>query len=63
MLAAMARELDAAGVRVQAVETHASVRDLLRREGVDAPLGGVNRFHSVADAVEEFQGGGAAPPR
>jgi hypothetical protein len=47
---------------VHAVETHASVRDMLRREGVDAQLGGVNRFHSVADAVEEFQGLRAAIP-
>lgn len=59
-LAAMARELVAAGVRVHAVETHASVRDMLRLEGMDASLGGVNRFTSVADAVEEFQGRGAA---
>jgi len=57
-LAMMARELGAASVRVHAVETHASVRDMLRQEGVDVPLGGVNRFDSVADAVEEFQGSG-----
>jgi hypothetical protein len=41
---------------VRAVETHASVRDMLRGAGVDAPLGSVNRFSTVADAVEEFQG-------
>jgi hypothetical protein len=51
----MARELGEAGVRVHAVETHASVRDMLRGEGADAPLGGVNRFDSVADVVEAFQ--------
>jgi MFS superfamily sulfate permease-like transporter len=62
-LAAMARDLETEGVRVQAVETHASVRDMLRREGGDAPLGGVNRFNSVADAVEEFQRRGPANSR
>jgi MFS superfamily sulfate permease-like transporter len=54
-LAALADELRAAGVRVQAVEAHAAVRDRLRREGVDDRLGGINRFTSVADAVEAYQ--------
>jgi len=55
MLAGLAEELSAAGGRVQAVEARSSVRDRLRSEGVDAKLGGVNRFTSVADAVEAFQ--------
>jgi len=42
---------------VHAAETHASVRDMLRKVGADAALGGVNRFRSVADAVEEFEAG------
>ena len=53
-LAALADELAAKGVRLQAVEAHASVRDRLRSEGVDARLGGVTRFLSVADAVDAF---------
>jgi MFS superfamily sulfate permease-like transporter len=54
-LAGMAEELTAAGIRFHAVEPRSSVRDRLRREGVDDKLGGVNRFRSVADAVEDFQ--------
>ena len=54
-LAGMADELTAQGVRFQAVEPRSSVRDRLRNEGVDRKLGGVNRFTSVADAVEDFR--------
>jgi high affinity sulfate transporter 1 len=56
-LAQLARELNGAGVKVHAVETHASVRDMLRAEGLDGVLGGVNRFASVAEVVDQFQGG------
>ena len=31
-----------------------SVRDRLRREGVDSKLGGVNRFTTVADVIDHF---------
>lgn len=54
-LAALGDELGAAGMKLQVVEARAVVRDRLRHEGVDARLGGVNRFTSVADAVEAFQ--------
>jgi hypothetical protein len=47
-------ELSATGRRVQAVEARASVRERLRREGVDARLGGIDRFTSVADTLESF---------
>jgi SulP family sulfate permease len=57
-LADMAGELTSAGIRVEAVEARASVRDRMRREGVDARLGGVSRHRSVDDAVAEFQDGG-----
>jgi SulP family sulfate permease len=53
-LAELADELAAAGVQIQAVEARAAVRDRLRREGVDAKLGGVARRNSVHDVVEEF---------
>jgi MFS superfamily sulfate permease-like transporter len=53
-VAGLADELQAAGARLQVVEARSSVRDRLRAEGVDAKLGAVNRFTSVADAVEEF---------
>jgi SulP family sulfate permease len=54
-LAGMADELTARGIRLQAVEPLSSVRDRLRNNGLDGRLGGVNRFTSVADAVEDFQ--------
>jgi MFS superfamily sulfate permease-like transporter len=55
MLASLAEELTAAGLRVQAVEARSSVRERLRGEGVDARLGGIDRFTSVADALDAFQ--------
>lgn len=51
-LAGLADELTGMGIRVQAVEARAAVRDRLRAAGADAKLGGINRFTSVADAVE-----------
>jgi MFS superfamily sulfate permease-like transporter len=54
-LAHMATELTDRGIRFHAVEPRSSVRDRLRLEGVDARLGGVNRFTGVADVVEHFQ--------
>lgn len=54
-LAGMAGELQAMGVRLQVVEAHSNVRDRLRAEGVDEKLGGINRFTSVADAVDSSQ--------
>lgn len=54
-LAELAEELKAAGSPVQVVEARSSVRDRLRAEGVDAQLGAINRFTSVADVVESFQ--------
>jgi SulP family sulfate permease len=61
-LGELAGELAALGVRVQAVEARSTVRDRLRREGVDAKLGGVGRRASVHDVVEEFQTAGAVVP-
>ena len=55
MLGSLAEELTAAGIRVQAVEARSSVRERLRGEAVDARLGGVDRFTTVADAVEDVQ--------
>jgi len=54
MLASLAEELTAAGQRVQAVEARSSVRSRLRAEGADVRLGGIDRFTSVADALEAF---------
>jgi MFS superfamily sulfate permease-like transporter len=53
-LGGLADEL-ALGVQMQVVEARASVRDRLRTEGLDEKFGGIDRFRSVAQAVEEFQ--------
>jgi MFS superfamily sulfate permease-like transporter len=55
-LAAMADELSAMSIQFHAVEPRSSVRDRLRREGVDSKLGGVNRFSTVADVIDHFLG-------
>jgi len=54
-IAAMAVELTHMGIQVRAVEARSSVRDRLRLEGLDDEVGGVNRFTSVADAVDELK--------
>jgi MFS superfamily sulfate permease-like transporter len=56
MLADLAKDLGAIGIRIRAVEARSSVRDRLRNEGVEDALGGINRFTTVAEAV-----GSAAP--
>ncbi len=55
MLMELASELTAARIHIQAVEARSSVRDRLRNEGVDQRIGLIDRFTSVADAVEGFQ--------
>jgi sulfate permease, SulP family len=55
-LAGMAKELIAERIQFHAVEARSSVRDRLRREGVDIKLGGINRFATVADAIDHFLG-------
>jgi sulfate permease, SulP family len=64
-LAALADELTASGIQVRTVEARSSVRDRLRREGVDARLGAADRTTSVADVVEAgtTQPGGAENPK
>ena len=54
LLANMASEIVAKGIRFQAVEPRSSVRDRLRNEGVDGKLGGVNCFTTVADAIDNL---------
>lgn len=55
MLESLAAELTASGIRVQAVEARSSVRERLRGLGADAKLGAIDRFTTVAEAVEAFQ--------
>jgi MFS superfamily sulfate permease-like transporter len=58
-LASMAAELTGMSIHFHAVEPRSSVRDRLRREGVDIKLGGVDRFTTVADVIDHFFGASA----
>ena len=55
MLARLDEQLRLEGISFRVAEAHASVRDILRTTRVDQSIGGVNRFISVADLVQEFQ--------
>jgi hypothetical protein len=59
MLGTVTAELKGTGIQILAVEARSSVRDRLRSEGVDEHVGGINRFTSVADALENFDDGSA----
>ncbi|HEV2714314.1 MAG TPA: SulP family inorganic anion transporter [Terriglobales bacterium] len=62
-LASMADELTAMSIQFHAVEPRSSVRDRLRREGVDIKLGGIDRFTTVADVIDHFLGESEPCPR
>jgi len=51
----IANDVKATGAHLQIVEARSSVRDRLRAEGMEEHVSQVNRFTSVADAVEDFQ--------
>jgi high affinity sulfate transporter 1 len=55
-LASMADELTVEGIQFHAVEARSSVRDRLRREGIEIKFGGINRFTTVADVIDHFLG-------
>jgi len=61
MLGSVADELTASGIQLQVVEARSSVRERLRTEGVEARPGGIDRFTTVADAVDSFQKTRAGP--
>jgi len=52
MLSSLCDELAGSGIRLRLVEARASVRDLLRIEGIDDKVGSIDRFATVADAVD-----------
>jgi high affinity sulfate transporter 1 len=54
MLQSLSEELAKRDVALRVTDARAAVRDLLRAEGVDQKVGGINRFASVADVVEDF---------
>jgi anti-anti-sigma factor len=53
MLARVERELGSRGVQLRIVEAIATVRDILRAEGLEERVGKISRRHSVADVVAE----------
>ncbi len=61
-LAALHDDLASLGVKMQIVEARASVRDRLRLEGLEEKVGPVNRFTSVADAVDDLVGHQSVAP-
>ena len=60
MLAKLRQELNEAGIELRLVSAHAEAREILRAEGLAEGVGYAGRGISVADVVEEFQGGSAA---
>jgi sulfate permease, SulP family len=56
MLTKLHEELQAAGIRLRLVSAHATVRDILRAEGLEERVGYFGRRITVADAVDEFHG-------
>jgi high affinity sulfate transporter 1 len=60
MLARLSTDLAARGIALRLAEARASVRDLLRSEGLEATAGPISRRISVADVVEAFQEGQSA---
>lgn len=72
-LIGLGAELKSLGVRFQVVEARSSVRDRLRAAGIEEQVSPINRFTSVADAVDDLtidaqrprdpgDARGAAPP-
>jgi high affinity sulfate transporter 1 len=55
MLQNLHGELARRGIDFRLVEARAAVRDMLRVEGVEEKAGRVDRFTSLAEAIEDFQ--------
>jgi MFS superfamily sulfate permease-like transporter len=59
MLKRLEGKLRALGAQLRIVEARSSVRDRLRREGLEERTGKIDRYTSVADAVDAIQGASA----
>jgi anti-anti-sigma factor len=55
MLAKLEDKLEQENIKFRVVEAHAEVRDILRVTGTSEILGGVSRYVSLADLVEDFE--------
>jgi MFS superfamily sulfate permease-like transporter len=56
MLVALQAALQDAGASLRLVAAHATVRDILRAEGLEERVGHIDRKTSVADVIDELQG-------
>ena len=63
MLLALHAELVKRSIEFRLVEARSTVRDLLRIEGVEEKVGRIDRFTTLADAVDHFQQSAAVDPR
>ncbi len=52
-LAGMAQELRMEGLHVQVVEARSGVRDRFNAEGLSDRLGGISRFTTIADVLDQ----------
>jgi high affinity sulfate transporter 1 len=57
MLETLHATLEAMGIRLRLASPHAAVRDILRAEGLEERVGYFGHGFSVADAIDELQGG------
>jgi len=55
MFGTLHAELAKRGIAFGLVEARSSVRDMLRVEGVENEIGRIDRFTTLADAIEDFQ--------
>jgi high affinity sulfate transporter 1 len=55
MFLALHAELAKRGIAFRLVEAHAAVRDILRVEGVEEKVGRIDRFTSLAHAIDDFR--------
>jgi sulfate permease, SulP family len=53
-------ELAKRGIALSLVEARSTVRDMLRVEGVEKKTGRIDRFTTLADAIEDFQKGASS---
>jgi len=61
MLATLQAALLEVGASLRLVEARASVRDILRAEGLEERVGSIDCRVAVADVIEEFQGAAGTP--
>ena len=55
MLQQLGEELRREGIQFRVTEAHAEVREILRATGISESLGGVSRYTSLADIVEDYE--------